>query len=199
MRAVLLDGFGGTEVLRVGEAERPRPGAGQVLIEVMASSVNRADVTQRLGNYPPPPGESEILGLEVAGTIVELGDGVDGDRVDRVDGAGLDAAGVDSAEVGGWKLGDRVMSLVGGGGYAEYATAYAGHLIAIPDTMSFEEAACVCETYITAFLNIFMVGRFEDGRTVLLHGGGGGVNTAAIQLCRLLTPSATILVTASPG
>ena len=163
MKAVLVDGFGGADVLRVGEVERPVPGPGQVLIRVMASSVNRADITQRQGNYPPPPGESEILGLEVAGTIAELGPEV-------------------GAEVDGWKLGDRVMCLVGGGGYAEHATAYADHLIAIPETMSFEEAACVCETYITAFLNIFLIGGFEDGRTALLHGGGGGVNTAAIQL-----------------
>ncbi len=180
MKAVLLDGFGGADVLRVGEVERPVPGPGQVLIRVMASSVNRADITQRQGNYPPPPGESEILGLEVAGTIAELGPEV-------------------GAEVDGWKLGDRVMCLVGGGGYAEHATAYADHLIAIPETMSFEEAACVCETYITAFLNIFLIGGFEVGRTALLHGGGGGVNTAAIQLCRMLTPNAKIIVTASPG
>jgi len=176
MKAVLLDGTGGAEVLRVGGAQRPAALSGQVLIRVAASSVNRADINQRQGNYPPPPGDSEILGLEVAGTIEELG-----------------------AEVGGWSVGDRVMSLVGGGGYAEYAAAYAGHLIPIPEGMSFEEAACVCETYITAFLNIFLIGGFEDRQTALLHGGGGGVNSAAIQLCRALTPNATILVTASPG
>ena len=185
MRAVLLDGFGGADVLRVGEADRPTQGPGQMLIRVRASSVNRADITQRLGNYPPPPGESEILGLEVAGTIEQLG-------------AELGNAAL-GAEADGWKLGDRVMCLVGGGGYAEYATAYADHLIAIPDNMSFEEAACVCETYITAFLNIFVIGGFQDGRSALLHGGGGGVNTAAIQLCRMLTPNAKIIVTASPG
>ena len=176
MRAVLLDGVGGADVLRLGEVDRPTPGTGQVLIKVVTSSVNRADISQRQGNYPPPPGESEILGLEVAGTIEQLG-----------------------TEVEGWSVGDRVMSLVGGGGYAEFATAHAQHLIAIPEATSFEEAACICETYITAYLNIFMIGGFEDGGTVLLHGGGGGVNTAAIQLCRLLTPGATILVTASPG
>jgi putative PIG3 family NAD(P)H quinone oxidoreductase len=114
--------------------------------------------------------------LEVAGTIAEPGPGVER-----------------------WSVGDRVMSLVGGGAYAEYATAYADHLIPIPDSMSFEEAACVCETYITAYLNVFMLGRLEDGDSILLHGGGGGVNTAAIQLCKALTPSAKILVTASPG
>ncbi len=174
MRAVLLDGTGGVEVLSVGEAERPVPRPDQVLIRVSATSVNRPDIIQRQGNYPPPPGESEILGLEAAGTIEELG-----------------------AEVEGWRLGDRVMSLVAGGGYAEYATAYADHLIAIPETLSFEAAGCVCETYITAFLNVFLIGGFSDGDSALLHGGGGGVNTAAIQLCRALAPSSTLIVTAS--
>ncbi len=174
MRAVLLNGTGGVEVLTVGEVERPVPRPDQVLIGVAATSVNRPDIIQRQGNYPPPPGESEILGLEAAGTIEELG-----------------------AEVEGWQVGERVMSLVAGGGYAEYATAYAGHLIAIPETLSFEEAACVCETYITAFLNIFLIGGFEDGDSALLHGGGGGVNTAAIQLCRALAPSSVLIVTAS--
>ncbi len=174
MKAVLLTGTGGAEVLRVGEAERPVPRPDQVLIRVSATSVNRPDIIQRQGNYPPPPGESEILGLEAAGTIEELG-----------------------AEVEGWRLGDRVMSLVAGGGYAEYATAYADHLIAIPETLSFEAAGCVCETYITAFLNVFLIGGFSDGDSALLHGGGGGVNTAAIQLCRALAPSSTLIVTAS--
>jgi NADPH:quinone reductase-like Zn-dependent oxidoreductase len=95
-------------------------------------------------------------------------------------------------------VGDRVISLVGGGGYAEYAVAYAGHLMRIPESMSFEEAACVCESYITAFLNVFMIGEFRDGQTAILHGGGGGVNTAAIQLCRALTPNSKLIVTASP-
>ncbi len=174
MRAVLLDGTGGVEVMTVGEVERPVPRPDQVLIKVAATSVNRPDIIQRQGNYPPPPGESEILGLEAAGTIEELG-----------------------TDVEGWQVGDRVMSLVAGGGYAEYATAYAGYLIAIPETLSFEEAACVCETYITAFLNIFLIGGFTDGDSALLHGGGGGVNTAAIQLCGALAPSSTLVVTAS--
>ncbi len=176
MKAVLLDGFGGPEVLRIGEADRPALSAGQVLIRVVATSVNRPDIVQREGNYPPPKGESEILGLEVAGIIEEIGPGVDT-----------------------CQRGDRVMSLVAGGGYAEYAVAYASHLIPIPETMSFEEAACVCETYITAFLNVFMIGGFEDDQAVLLHGGGGGVNTAAIQLCRVLAPNGRIMVTSSPG
>ncbi|TLM68199.1 MAG: NAD(P)H-quinone oxidoreductase [Deltaproteobacteria bacterium] len=176
MKAVLLEGFGGLEVLKVGEAEVPKPAEGQVLVKVAATSINRPDLVQRQGNYPPPPGDSEILGLEVAGVISELGPGVTG-----------------------WQVGDRVISLVGGGAYAEYAVAYASHLMRIPDSMSFAEAACVCESYITAFLNVFMIGGLKDGNTVILHGGGGGVNTAAIQLCKALTPNVKIIVTAHPS
>jgi putative PIG3 family NAD(P)H quinone oxidoreductase len=175
MKAVLLDGFGGLDVLKVGEIKKPSPAESQVLVKVMATAINRPDLVQREGKYPPPPGDSEILGLEVAGVIEEVGPGVPG-----------------------WKAGDRVMSLVGGGGYAEYAVAYANHLMHIPDTMSFEEAACVCESYITAFLNIFVVGDFQDGQTAILHGGGGGVNTAGIQLCKALTPNAKLIVTSAP-
>ena len=176
MKAVLLEGFGGLDVLRVGEAERPKPAEGQVLVRVMATSINRSDLVQREGKYPPPPGDSEILGLEVAGTIEELGAGVTG-----------------------WQKGDRVMSLVGGGGYAEYAVAYASHLMTIPEAMSFEEAACVCESYITAFSNVFMIGGLKDNNTVILHGGGGGVNTAGVQLVKALTPNTRIIVTAHPS
>lgn len=176
MKAVLLDGFGGVEVLKVGEVAKPVPAENQVLIKVMATSINRPDLVQREGKYPPPPGDSDILGLEVAGVIEELGPGVTG-----------------------WQKGERVISLVGGGGYAEYAVAYASHLMRIPDTMSFEEAACVCESYITAFLNIFMIGEFRDGQTAILHGGGGGVNTAGIQLCRALAPNSKLIVTAHPS
>jgi putative PIG3 family NAD(P)H quinone oxidoreductase len=176
MRAVLIDEFGGVDVLKLGETARPVPEKDQVLIKVAASSINRPDLVQREGKYPPPPGDSEILGLEVAGTIAELG-----------------------SEVGGWQVGDRVMALVGGGGYAEYAVAYACHLMPIPESMSFEEAACVNESYITAFLNVFMIGGLQDGQTAILHGGGGGVNTAAIQLARALTPNARLIVTAHPS
>ena len=154
----------------------PEPGANQVLIRVAATSVNRPDIIQRQGNYNPPQGESEILGLEVAGTV--------------------DAAGEDVTD---WKRGDRVMALIGGGGYAEFAVAHAGHLMTIPENMTFAQAACVCETYITAFLNLFRLGRLKDGESALLHGGGGGVNTAAIQLCRQLAPESPLFVTASSG
>jgi putative PIG3 family NAD(P)H quinone oxidoreductase len=176
MQAVQMTGFGGPEVLSLTDVAIPEPGVAQVLIRVSATSVNRADLTQRAGNYPPPKGDSEILGLEVAGVIEKLG-----------------------PRVTGCEPGERVMSLVGGGGYAEYAVAYARHLIRIPERLSFEQAACVTETYITAHLNIFSVGRLADGEAVLLHGGGGGVNTAGIQLCKQLTPANRVLVTASPG
>ncbi|GAB4559045.1 MAG: NAD(P)H-quinone oxidoreductase [Geothermobacteraceae bacterium] len=176
MRAVLMDGFGGVEVLKVGEADKPVPKPDQVLVKVHATSISRPDLVQREGKYPPPPGDSEILGLEVAGTIEEVG-----------------------SEVSGWKVGDRVMSLVGGGGYAEYAVAYGCHLIPIPDSMSFEEAACVCESYITAWHNVFVLGRFKNGETAIFHGGGGGVNTAAVQLARALTPDSKLIVTTHPS
>ena len=176
MQAIVCDQYGGPEVLRLAEAERPSPAEGQVLVEVAATSVNAADTVQRRGNYPPPPGESEILGLEVAGRVVRAGPGVEG-----------------------WKPGDRVMGLVGGGGYAQYATAWAEHLMAVPENLSLEQAAAVSETYITAYLNIFLLGGIQDGETILIHGGGGGVNTAAIQLCRTLAPQAKVIVTASTG
>lgn len=175
MKAVVIKEFGGPEVMSIGEIDKPQPKADEVLVKVVATSINRPDLVQRMGNYPPPAGDSEILGLEVAGTIAEIG-----------------------SDVSGWKVGDRVMALVGGGGYAEYAVAYAIHVMPIPDTMSFEEAACVNESYITAFLNTFMIGGLEDDQTAILHGGGGGVNTAAIQLANALTPSAKLIVTAHP-
>jgi len=176
MKAVLLDGFGEAEVMRIGQIDVPQARDGMLLIKVAAASVNRPDLIQRRGHYPPPPGESEVLGLEVAGTVEALGSGVQG-----------------------FTVGERVLALIGGGGYAEYATAHAGHVMRMPEAMSFEAAACVCETYITAYMNIFGGARLKDGESVLLHGGGGGVNTAGIQLCKALAPASRVLVTASPG
>jgi len=175
MKAVVIDEFGGVDVLKVGEVDKPAPKANEVLIKVVATSINRPDLVQRAGNYPPPAGDSEILGLEVSGVIEELG-----------------------SDAKGWNVGDRVIALVGGGGYAEYAVAYDNHVMALPESMSFEEGACVCESYITAFLNVFMIGGLEDGQTAIFHGGGGGVNTAAIQLSKALTPNAKMAITASP-
>jgi len=176
VKAILLDGFGGPEVLKLGETAAPSAGAGGVLIRVAATSVNRPDVVQRQGHYPPPPGESEILGLEAAGTVEAVGAGVTG-----------------------FARGERVFALLGGGGYAELVSAHAGHVMRIPPNLSFEQAACICETYITAYMNLFGNARLADGETVLLHGGGGGVTTAAMQLCRALVPRARVLVTASPA
>jgi len=176
MKAVVIKEFGGPEVMSIGEIDKPQPKANEVLIKVVATSINRPDLVQRMGNYPAPAGDSEILGLEVAGTIAEVG-----------------------SDVTDWKVGDRVMALVGGGGYAEYAVAYAIHVMPIPDSMSFEEAACVNESYITAFLNTFMIGGLENDQTAILHGGGGGVNTAAIQLAKALTPNTKLIITAHPN
>ncbi len=126
-----------------------------------ATSVNRPDVVQRQGNYPAPPGESPILGLEAAGTVEAVGPGVTG-----------------------FAPAERVFALLGGGGYAELAVAHAGHVMRIPPNLSFEQAACICETYLTAYMNVFLYARLADGETVLLHGGGGGVTTAAMQLVK---------------
>lgn len=174
MKAILLKDFGSADMMVFGDVERPLVGDGQILIKVAATSVNRPDVMQRQGNYAPPKGESEILGLEVAGTVEVLGDNVTQ-----------------------WRLGERVMALIGGGGYAEYAVAHAEHAMAIPENMDFNQAACVCETYLTAYLNLFMLAGLQNKQSVLLHGGGGGVNTAAIHLCKQLLPDSTLIVTAS--
>ena len=174
MKAITLTEFGGPEVMQLNEVDTPAPGEGQVLIKVINSSVNRPDVIQRQGNYPPPPGDSEILGLEVAGVIESYGENTSRFKPD-----------------------ERVVALVGGGGYAEYALAREDHCMSIPDSVSFEQAACICETYITAYLNLFMLGELQGKKSVLIHGGGGGVATAAIQICRALSPDTKIFVTAS--
>ena len=176
MKAITLSDFGGPEMMQYSDVDKPTAGEGQLLIRVHATSVNRPDVIQRQGNYPPPPGDSEILGLEVAGVVESSGDA--GSR---------------------FKPGDRVVALVGGGGYAEYALALEGHTMALPESISFEQAACICETYITAYLNLFLLGELQGKPSVLIHGGGGGVATSAIQLCRALSPDTEILVTASTG
>ena len=174
MRAVLMEGSGGPEVLRLDETETPRPGKGQVLLRVAATSVNRADLQQRAGNYPAPPGESEILGLEAAGSIEELGE-----------------------DVAGWQVGDRVMTLLGGGGYAEYATAHASTLMPVPKNLELVQAAAITEVFVTAWLNIFREAGLKPGETLLVHGGASGVGTAAIQLAKALGPSPVIVTVGS--
>jgi len=176
MKAVSLKEFGAADNLFPDEIENPVASAGQVLIKVHACSVNRPDIVQREGNYPPPKGDSEILGLEVAGVVESVGEGVKR-----------------------YKAGDKVFALVGGGGYAEYAVAWEGHTLPKPDALDFRQAACICETYITAYLNAIVLAEAKSADTFLLHGGGGGVNAAAIQLCNALFESCTTVVTASTG
>jgi tumor protein p53-inducible protein 3 len=143
------------------EAEDPIPGPDDVLVENHATSVNRADLVQRAGHYPPPPGASHILGLDMAGRIVEMG-----------------------KNVSGWEVGDRVCALIPGGGYAERVLVPYPMLMPIPDHLSYEQGAAIPEVFLTAFVNIFMEADFKEGETVLFHGGGSGVGTAAIQLVR---------------
>ncbi len=171
MRTILCTGSGGPEVMELGERPVPEPRSGEVLIRVAATAVNRADLSQRAGAYPPPPGESDVLGLEVAGRIERLG-----------------------GEVEGWRVGDRVMTIIGGGGYAEYTTAPATSLLAVPDRFDLVTAAAIPEVFLTAYLNIFREAALRQEEAVLIHGGASGVGTAAIQLCRRLR-DAKVLVT----
>jgi putative PIG3 family NAD(P)H quinone oxidoreductase len=144
------------------DAELPETGTGDVRIRVMATAVNRADLVQRSGNYPPPPGASPILGLECAGEVLEVGEGV-----------------------GRVAVGDRVCALLAGGGYAEEVVVPAGQVLPIPGDLSMHEAAAIPEVFATAWLNLFMEARATLGERVLLHAGASGVGTAAIQLCQL--------------
>ncbi len=162
---------GDPEVMHLGEVADPVPGPGEVLIRAHATAVNRADTLQRRGLYPPPPGASPILGMEVAGEVEALGEGVEG-----------------------WRPGDRVMALLSGGGYAERVVAPAGQLMPVPAGLSWAEAAAIPEVFLTAHDNLFTHGRLAAGETVLIHGGGGGVGTAAIQLAH--RAGARVLVTA---
>ncbi|MGD9253418.1 MAG: NAD(P)H-quinone oxidoreductase, partial [Holophagae bacterium] len=171
MRAVVFDDPGDEAVLVVREIPPPAPGTGEIRIRVAGAGVNRADLLQRRGLYPPPPGASEILGLECSGEVLELG-----------------------LKVVGFAVGDRVMALLAGGGYAEQVTVPAGCVMAVPDGLSDVEAAGVPEVFITAYLNLFRIGGLQAGETVLVHGGSGGVGTAAIQLAREI--GATVAVTA---
>jgi putative PIG3 family NAD(P)H quinone oxidoreductase len=159
MRAIVFDQPGDESVLRIGEVESPRPGPNELRIRVRATAVNRADLLQRRGFYPPPPGASPILGLECAGEVIEPG-----------------------AAVRGWKKGNRVMALLAGGGYAEEVVVDAGSAMHVPDALSDPEAGALPEVFLTAFLNVFLLGEPPAGGSVLVHGGGSGVGTAAITL-----------------
>jgi putative PIG3 family NAD(P)H quinone oxidoreductase len=162
MKAVVFDHHGDESVLRIGESDPPPVGPTDVRIRVRTTSVNRADLLQRAGHYPPPPGASPILGLECAGTIVERGRGVSG-----------------------YREGDRVMALLPGGGYAAEAVVDAGSVMHVPAAISDEEAGAIPEVFLTAYLNIFDLARARKGETLLVHGGGSGVGTAATTLAKL--------------
>jgi putative PIG3 family NAD(P)H quinone oxidoreductase len=161
MRAVVCDGAGDESVLRVGEAPAPTCGRGEIRIRVRAAGVNRADLMQRQGLYPPPPGASPILGLECAGTVAELG-----------------------AEVRGWQVGERAMALLAGGGYAEEVVVDAGSAMHVPEHLSDEAAAAFPEVHLTVFLNVFQLGGLAEEGWALVHGGGSGIGTAAIRMIR---------------
>ena len=163
MRAIVISEPGDESVLEIGDAPRPELGAADVRIRVVAAAVNRADLLQRQGLYPPPPGASTILGLECAGTVLETG-----------------------PEARGFRVGERVMALLPGGGYAEEVVVHHGSVLPVPDGMRDEEAGAFPEVFLTAYSNLFMagLGALAAGETALVHGGGGGVGTAAILLLR---------------
>jgi len=159
MIAIEIGHPGGPEVLRPAERQVPAPQPGEVLIEVAAAGVNRPDVMQRLGRYPPPPGASDIPGLEVSGTIVAA-----------------------APDVGRWKAGDRVCALVAGGGYAQFCAAPAVQCLPAPRALSLVDAAGIPETFFTVWTNVFERGRLAPGESILVHGGSSGIGTTAIQL-----------------
>ncbi|PZN06853.1 MULTISPECIES: NAD(P)H-quinone oxidoreductase [Thermaerobacter] len=161
MKAVLVRQPGGAENLVLGEVPTPAPGPGELLVRVRATALNRADILQRRGLYPPPPGASPLLGLEAAGEVAALGEGCEG-----------------------WRVGDRVFALLPGGGYAQYVTVPAAMALPVPPNLSFEEAAAIPEAFLTAYQTLFWIGRLRAGEWVLIHAGASGVGTAAIQLAR---------------
>jgi NADPH2:quinone reductase len=161
MAAIEIERPGEAEVLQIRQRPVPQPGLGEVLIKVLAAGVNRPDVMQRRGLYPPPAGVSDILGLEIAGQIVALGDGVSG-----------------------LALGDSVCALVAGGGYAEYCTAAASLCLPVPQGLGLAEAAALPETFFTVWTNVFDRGGLKPGERFLVHGGTSGIGTTAIQLAR---------------
>ena len=165
MLAIEIDGFGGPEVLRPVERPTPEPGLNEVRIRVQAAGVNRPDLMQRQGKYPPPPGASDIPGLELAGIVESVGPVLEG-------------------EPSRWAPGDSVCALVAGGGYAEYAIAPSPQCLPVPAGMGPVTAAAVPETYFTVWTNVFQRGQLATGETILIHGGSSGIGTTAIQLAR---------------
>jgi len=175
MTAIEITEPGGPEVLKPGVRPTPEAGPGEVLIRVAAAGVNRPDVMQRQGLYPAPPGASDIPGLEVAGTVAVLGDGV-------------------SEGAGKWAVGDAVTALVTGGGYAEYCTADQGSCLPVPGGLSMTEAAALPETFFTVWTNVFERANLQPGEAFLVHGGSSGIGTAAIQIASRL--GARVIATA---
>ena len=161
MKAVVVEKPGDENALKLGDVPEPSIKPDEILIRVRAAGVNRADLLQRQGFYPPPPGASEIIGMEAAGEVVAIGDAVKG-----------------------WKVGDRAMALIPGGGYAEKAVAHYGSAMKIPAALSFAEAAGVPEVFLTVFLNFFMLAGIKRGETGLIHGGGSGIGTASTLLLK---------------
>ncbi len=159
MKFIDISEYGPAENLLLGEVDKPTPAAGEVLIEVHAAGVNRPDVVQRMGFYPAPPGASPILGLEAAGTVVELGEGVSQ-----------------------WQVGDRVCALCNGGAYAEYVSVPADQVLPVPPGFSFQQAAALPETFFTVWSNVFDRAGLQAGENFLVHGGSSGIGTTAIQL-----------------
>lgn len=161
MKAIVFETPGAEDVLKIGEVPPPPLGSEDIRIRVRATAVNRADLLQRQGLYPPPPGASNILGLECAGEVLEVG-----------------------AAVRGWRVGERAMALLAGGGYAEEAVVHHGSAMHVPAALSFEAAGALPEVFLTAFLNLFLLGEIKPAGAALVHGGGSGVGTASITLLR---------------
>ena len=172
MKAILLKKFGGAEEMYLGETHRPIISEEEVLVKIHATALNRADLLQRRGLYPASSGESEIMGLEMAGEIVETG-----------------------GKTGNWKVGNRVFALLAGGGYASYVKVHKDMLIPIPNGMGYIEAAAIAEAYLTAYQAVIWLAKLEKGETILIHAGASGVGTAAIQLAK--NKWAKVIVTAS--
>src|SRR5450631_2864485 len=171
MTAIVIRSPGGPDMLEPQERPVPSPGEHEVLVKIAAAGVNRPDVMQRKGLYPPPPGATDIPGLEIAGEVVALG-----------------------AKVKRWKLGDKVMGLVIGGGYAQFCPVHESHALPIPQNLSLIEAAAIPETIFTVWHNVFQRGALKAGETLLVHGGSSGIGTAAIQLAKNF--GARVIVTA---
>ncbi|MGO4334926.1 NAD(P)H-quinone oxidoreductase [Labrys sp. KB_33_2] len=171
MTAIAISRPGGPEVLVPEERPVPQPGESEILIRVAAAGVNRPDVLQRAGAYPPPKGASDLPGLEVAGEVVAVG-----------------------PKAARWKIGDKVAALTPGGGYAPYAVTDAGHALPVPAGLDMIQAAAIPETFFTVWHNVFQRGRLQSGETLLVHGGSSGIGTTAIMLAKAF--GATVIVTA---